>query len=90
MNEGRQRMNATMAPADMRGVRMMLKTLKTHGNICILPDQAPGEGDGVWVDFFGKPAYTMTLIGRLQQATKAKVLMFFGERLPKAPDTSMD
>jgi len=81
MNEGRSRMNATMAPADMRGVRMMLKTLKQGGNICILPDQAPSQGDGVWSDFFGRPAYTMTLIGRLQQSTDADVLMFFGERL---------
>ena len=81
MNEGRQRMNATMAPADRRGVRMLLKTLKLGGNICILPDQAPSQGEGVWEDFFGRPAYTMTLIGRLQQATDADVLMFFGERL---------
>lgn len=81
MDEGRSRMNATMAPGDRRGVRMLLKTLKQAGNICILPDQAPSQGDGVWADFFGRPAYTMTLIGRLQQATGAEVLMFFGERL---------
>lgn len=83
MNEGRERMSATMAPADMRGVRMLLKTLKQGGHICILPDQAPSQGDGVWADFFGKPAYTMTLIGKLQNSTNAEVLMFFGERLPE-------
>lgn len=83
MHQGRQRMNATMAPADVRGVRELLKTLKRGGNICVLPDQAPGQGEGVWADFFGRPAYTMTLIGRLQQSTGAEVLMFFGERLAK-------
>jgi KDO2-lipid IV(A) lauroyltransferase len=83
MNEGRERMNATMAPANMRGVRMMLKTLKQAGNICILPDQVPRQGEGVWADFFGRPAYTMTLISRLQHSTNAEVLMFFGERLPE-------
>lgn len=83
MSQGRERMNATMATPDRAGVRLLLKTLKQGGNICILPDQAPSQGDGVWVDFFGRPAYTMTLIGRLQQATDADVLMFFGERLPE-------
>ncbi|HVK57048.1 MAG TPA: lysophospholipid acyltransferase family protein [Burkholderiales bacterium] len=81
MDKGREHSNAVMVPADMRGVRSLLKTLKRGGNICILPDQAPGQGDGVWTDFFGKPAYTMTLIGRLQHSTDATVLMFFGERL---------
>jgi KDO2-lipid IV(A) lauroyltransferase len=83
MQQGRERMNATMAAPDRAGVRLLLKTLKQGGNICILPDQAPSQGEGVWADFFGRPAYTMTLIGRLQQATGADVLMFFGERLPK-------
>ena len=83
MKEGRERMSAVMVPADMRGVRTLLKTLKQGGNICILPDQAPSHGDGVWADFFGRPAYTMTLIGRLQQSTDATILMFFGERLPQ-------
>ena len=82
MRQGRERMNATMAPTDLRGVRVLLRTLKQGGNICILPDQAPGQGEGVWADFFGRPAYTMTLIGRLQQVTGATVLLFFGERLP--------
>ena len=82
MDEGRSRMNATLAPSDRGGVRLLLKALKQGGNICILPDQAPSQGEGVWADFFGRPAYTMTLIGRLQQATSAEVLMFFGERMP--------
>ena len=29
----------------------------------VLPDQVPGEGEGEWAEFFGRPAYTMTLIG---------------------------
>lgn len=83
MTEGRRDPNATLAPADRSGVRLLLKTLKGRGNALILPDQAPSQGEGVWVDFFGRPAYTMTLIGRLHEATGAEVLMFFGERLAK-------
>jgi KDO2-lipid IV(A) lauroyltransferase len=48
----------------------------------VLPDQAPGEGEGVWVDFFGRPAYTMTLLRRLQQASGATMIMTVAERLP--------
>ncbi len=82
MQAGRARGDSKTAAAGTSGVRALLKTLKSGGNIMILPDQVPGQGDGVWVDFFGKPAYTMTLLARLQQSTQATVLFFFGERLP--------
>ena len=39
------------------------------------PDQAPGAGEGVWAEFFGRPAYTITLAGRLARSTGATVLM---------------
>ena len=52
------------------------------GAVGLLPDQAPGVGEGVWADFFGRPAYTMTLVVRLQRATGAAVIMVFAERLP--------
>jgi KDO2-lipid IV(A) lauroyltransferase len=86
MQEGRARGGASTAAADIRGVRTLLKTLKSGGNIMILPDQvpAPGQGgDGVWADFLGRPAYTMTLLPRLAQSTEAAVLFFFAERLPQ-------
>jgi len=86
MQQGRVRAGGTTAAADASGVRALLKTLKSGGNIIILPDQvpAPGQGgDGVWADFFGRPAYTMTLLPRLALSTDATVLFFFAERLPK-------
>ncbi|HEY4997790.1 MAG TPA: lipid A biosynthesis acyltransferase, partial [Usitatibacter sp.] len=46
------------------------------------PDQVPGLGEGEWVDFFGRPAYTMTLVGRLQQASDAALVFCYAERLP--------
>lgn len=82
MQEGRSRGGANTVPADGSGVRVLLKTLKSGGSIMILPDQVPGVGDGVWADFFGVPAYTMTLLPRLAQSTNAVVLFFFAERLP--------
>ena len=50
--------------------------------IGLLPDQVPGQGEGEWADFFGRPAYTMTLVGRLAESSGAAVLMAYAERLP--------
>jgi KDO2-lipid IV(A) lauroyltransferase len=84
MQQGRVRGGASTAAADTSGVRALLKALKTGGNIMILPDQVPGQGgDGVWADFFGRPAFTMTLLPRLAHSADAAVLFFFAERLPK-------
>jgi len=70
-------------PADLRGVRAMLKALKRGEAIGLLPDQVPGIGEGEWVEFFGRPAYTMTLVGRIAEQTGAAVLMCCAERLPR-------
>ena len=48
----------------------------------MLPDQAPGEGEGEWADFFGRPAYTMTLAGKLA-AKGAQIIITYAERLPR-------
>ena len=86
IREGRNRGAApdgsNVAPATMAGVRMLLRHLRKGGCTVILPDQVPGEGEGEWVDFFGRPAYTMTLTGRLQEASGAVLVFCFAERLP--------
>ncbi len=79
MNEGRS--HVSLAPADLSGVRKLLKALKKGEAIGLLPDHAPGEGEGEWAEFFGRPAYTMTLAGRLKDASGAAVIMAFAERL---------
>lgn len=83
MIAGRSRWQSTVAPANLKGVRMFYKALQRGGTVGLLPDQAPGVGEGVWADFFGRPAYTMTLVGRLQKATGAAVIMTFAKRLPR-------
>jgi KDO2-lipid IV(A) lauroyltransferase len=81
MIAGRQRWNARLAPATLNGVRMLYRALRRGEAVGLLPDQAPGAGEGAWADFFGRPAYTMTLVRKLQQATHAAVIMAFAERL---------
>ena len=79
---GRGRDRVRLAPANLGGVRLLLKALKRGEAVGILPDQVPGQGEGVWADFFGRPAYTMTLVGKLVEATGATVLMAAAVRLP--------
>ncbi len=69
------------APTTLAGVRQMLKALKAGQVVGLLPDQVPPLGQGVWLPFFGKPAYTMTLSVRLAQMTGAATLLVWGERL---------
>lgn len=79
--EGGRGANLKLATADLSGVRKLIKALRNNEAVGILPDQAPGAGEGVWAPFFGRPAYTMTLAARLAQ-TGAAVIFAFGERLP--------
>jgi KDO2-lipid IV(A) lauroyltransferase len=88
--EGRGKGQEKLAPADVRGVRRLFKALKGGEAIGVLPDQAPGAGEGVWVDFFGRPAYTMTLIGRLCEVTRPAVFVAIARRLPRGHGYEID
>ena len=81
--------DGNVAPATMAGVRKLLRHLKGGGCSVILPDQVPGQGEGEWVAFFGRPAYTMTLLGRLQEASGAALVFCYAERLPRAEGYAM-
>ena len=81
MRSGRERAQVRLARTDVSGVRQLYKALKRAEAIGLLPDQVPGNGEGEWADFFGRPAYTMTLIGRLVKSSGASVVMTSVERL---------
>lgn len=72
-----------LAPANLGGVRLLLKALKRNETVGVLPDQVPQHGEGVWADFFGRPAYTMTLPAKLQQMSGAPIILAYAERLPR-------
>ncbi len=78
----RARANLALAPANLAGVRTLLKALKAGQAIGLLPDQVPQHGEGVWADFFGKPAYTMTLPAKLHKMSGAPIVLAYAERLP--------
>jgi Kdo2-lipid IVA lauroyltransferase/acyltransferase len=79
---GRSREQLRLAPTNRRGVQLLLKSLHTGQAIALLPDQAPKSAAGVWADFFGRPAYTMSLVRKLQQSTGAALISVFSRRLP--------
>lgn len=81
MLSGRQRGQAKLVPTDLSGVRALLAALKRHEAIGILPDQVATSGDGVWAPFFGRPAYTPTLVASLQRKTGAAAFFVAAERL---------
>ena len=85
MRAGRDRMQIRSEPAEMSGIRAMLKALRRGETVGLLPDQVPDAGkggDNAWADFFGRPAYTMTLAQKLAKATGALVMMVACVRLP--------
>lgn len=83
MDDSRVRPGLETAPANLAGVRQMIRALRKGQSIGLLPDQVPPHGQGVWAPFFGRSAYTMTLAVRLLQQTGATPLLIWGERLPK-------
>jgi Kdo2-lipid IVA lauroyltransferase/acyltransferase len=82
MNAGRNRGQARLVPTNMKGVRALIKALRAGEAIGILPDQVPAQGDGVWAEFFGRPAYTMTLAAKLAHVSDAPVILVAAFRLP--------
>lgn len=71
----------TQIRAEAAGIRQLFKRLRDGGVVGILPDQQPKRGDGEFAPFFGKPAYTMTLLSRLAERSGATVLFAYCERI---------
>ncbi|MBY5967065.1 lysophospholipid acyltransferase family protein [Halomonas denitrificans] len=79
---GRERCGASLVPTNPRGVAALLKALKRCEAVGILPDQEPSWGSGVFAPFFGRPAYTATLLPKLVGRTEARVVTGVALRLP--------
>lgn len=81
MQAGRQKGAVTLAPANLKGVRKMLKALYANQAVGILPDQIASKGQGEWAAFFGKPMYTMTLVSQLLSRVDTRVIVVVADRL---------
>ena len=83
MREGRSRGNVQLAPTDLKGVKQLFLALKRGEGVGFLPDQVPGKGEGEWAEFFGRPAYTMTLAMRLAERDNVACYLAYARRLPR-------
>ena len=77
MVAGRTRAGMSSAAADNAGVKKLLKALKRGEAIGMLPDQVPQNGEGIWVPYFGRAAYTMTLAARFSEMAKVSTVFIF-------------
>jgi KDO2-lipid IV(A) lauroyltransferase len=82
IERGRGEDRVRLARADISGVRELVAALGRGEAVGILPDQVPGAGEGDWVAYFGRLAYTMTLAAKLAARPGRVCLLAFGERLP--------
>jgi len=89
MRAGRERANVRLLPADVRGVRKLFKALERGEAVGFLPDQVPGAGEGEWSEFFGRPAYTMTLAAKLAARDNVACFLAFARRLPRGAGYSI-
>lgn len=83
MRRGRSRGGAQLAPTDLKGVRQLFLALRRGEAVAFLPDQVPGRGEGEWAEFFGRPAYTMTLAMRLAERDSVACYLAYARRLPR-------
>ncbi len=72
--DARKKFGCKPFSTDSKGIMQLLRGLKQGGFMMMLPDQVPRENAGIYTPFFGKPAYTMTLLHKLVKKSKAKVL----------------
>lgn len=70
----------TAVPTDAGGIRALLRALRRGEAIGVLPDQVPMAGEGAWVPFFGRPAFTMTLPARLAERSGARRVFVLATR----------
>jgi len=80
---GRQKPSLKLARPDLAGVRALFSALRAGEAVGILPDQTPRRGEGAWAEFFGRPAYTMTLVQRLAEKTGAPIVLVYARRLAR-------
>lgn len=80
VGEARQAPGIVACPTTLAGVKQVIRNLRAGHTFGALPDQVPSHGEGVWVPFFGKAAYTMTLPVRVAKQFDAVRIFAWGVR----------
>ena len=78
---GRQSTGSNLVATDNAGVKALLKALKNHHGIGILPDHTPKINQGVMSSFYDIPVNTTTLLYKLGKKHKVPIIYISSERL---------
>ena len=81
LRAARARFGNRSAPDSVSGLRQLLKVLRAGGMVAVLPDQVPTTGSGVAAPFFGREAFTMTLVSKLLQRVDADIVIATATRV---------
>ena len=90
ITKGREHPRMNFVPANMQGVRQIARALAKGEAVGILPDQVPGNGDGVWAPFFGRYAYTAVLPAKIAQKNNIPTIVFTAIRKPNGKGWTID
>ena len=74
LRSARARLGNRSAPDTVSGLRQLVKVLRAGGMVAVLPDQVPIAGSGMPAPFFGREAFTMTLVAKLLQRVDADIV----------------
>jgi len=84
IHQARSNAGMKLAPATAKGVMQLKRSLLKGEVNLILPDQEPPPTAGIISQWFGQPAYTMTLAAQLANTKNTRIILGFARRLPNS------
>lgn len=84
IHRARSRAGMKLAPASAKGVLQLKRSLLKGEVNLILPDQEPPPAAGIISQWFGQPAYTMTLAAQLANTKNTRIILGFARRLKRS------
>tara|TARA_B100000941_G_C28507290_1_gene558155 strand:+ start:644 stop:1390 length:747 start_codon:yes stop_codon:yes gene_type:complete len=82
VKRNREHNGALCYETSMLGVRNVLKALNNKKAVCFVADQVPKRGMGEYLNFYGRDAYSTTLVQSLAVKTNAIVMYLYINSTP--------
>ncbi len=78
--QGRSGTGGKVISTDSLNIKLLIRHLKNGGSVGILPDQVPEGNGGEYSPFFGRLAYTSTIVSKLANKLKCHVVYCYAMR----------
>lgn len=88
--DGRSKNGAVLVSTTTQGIRDMMKAMRNGRSVGILPDQDPGQGEGVFAPFFGIQTNTIALVSRLANKFKIPAYIVASKRNLKSGNFTIE